>query len=116
MTEGRFPENPGECVIRDYGIAREPIELGTELAIKDDNLKSTSYKVVGKVSTPYYLSYQYDTTTVGSGKISDVLFISEDEFTGDRYTVLLLQLKVQKMNIATVIRILILLHLLKKSN
>ena len=93
LTEGRFPKNPGECVIRDYGITREPIELGTELAIKDDNLKSTSYKVVGKVSTPYYLSYQYDTTTVGSGKISDVLFISEDEFTGDRYTVLFATVK-----------------------
>lgn len=86
LTEGRFPEKEGECVIRDYGIGRSSADIGTEIELTTEALKNKKYTIVGKVDTPYYLSYQYDSTTVGSGKISDVFYIAEDEFVSDRYS------------------------------
>ena len=90
LTEGRFPQKAGECVVRDYAIGKEPMEIGDVIELKsDDNsgLKSDKYTVVGKISTPYYLSYQYDNTTVGSGKLSDIFFVSKDEIEAQRYSV-----------------------------
>lgn len=87
LTEGRFPEAEGECVVRDYALTTGEVQVGDEIELTTDAMKSETYKVVGKVSTPYYLSYQYDATTVGSGKISAVFYVNTDEFVADRYTV-----------------------------
>lgn len=86
LTEGRFPEKEGECVVRDYSISGKPAEIGDEITITTEALKNKKYTIVGKVDTPYYLSYQYDSTTVGSGKISDVFYVKADEFVSDRYS------------------------------
>ena len=86
LTEGRFPEKEGECVVRDYSISSHPVEIGMEISLSTGALKNKTYTVVGKVDTPYYLSYQYDNTTVGSGKISEVFYVKEDEFVSDRYS------------------------------
>ncbi len=87
LTQGRFPENEGECVVRDYALTSGELELGSKITLSTPQLKNSTYTVVGKVSTPYYLSYQYDATTVGSGKISSVFYVAQDEFVTTRYTV-----------------------------
>ncbi len=90
VLEGRLPENSGECVVRDYNISKVNLEIGdtislysgTDADITDNTLVTSEYTVVGKVSTPYYLSYQYDSTTVGSGKVESIIFVPLDDFKG----------------------------------
>ena len=93
LTEGRMPEKPGECVIRDYAIGSDPVEIGTEITLYSGTeidigymLSETTYTVVGKVSTPYYLSYQYDSTSVGSGKIGQIMYVNPDSFLAPVYS------------------------------
>ncbi len=87
LTEGRMPEHPGECVVRDYSINTEPAELGTEITFNTDSgLSEDTYTIVGRVSTPYYLSYQYDSTSVGSGKIGSVIFVPSNDLIMPVYT------------------------------
>ena len=93
LTEGRMPEKPGECVIRDYAIGSEPLEIGTEINLYTGTetdigfmLANKTYTVVGKVTTPYYLSYQYDSTSVGSGKIGQIMYVYPEEFLAPVYS------------------------------
>ena len=93
LVEGRMPQKSGECVVRENNIGEDKIKLGMELVFEsgtdigiENSLVTDTYTVVGIVKTPYYLSYQYDSTTVGSGKISSVFFIPEEDFKLMRYT------------------------------
>lgn len=90
LKEGRLPENSGECVIRDYEMSKANLQIGdtislysgTDEALTDSTLVTSEYTIVGKVSTSYYLSYQYDSASVGSGKVETVIFVPLNDFKG----------------------------------
>lgn len=90
VVEGRLPENSGECVIRYHSMRDSEINIGDTITLDSGSeipieayLNKSEYKVVGKVSTPYYLSYQYDSATVGGGKVEYVMFIGNEDFKPD---------------------------------
>ena len=91
LVEGRMPEKSGECVIRYYGMRDGELSIGdtlklnsgSDVAITDSTLDADTYTVVGKVTTPYYLSYQYDSASIGSGKVEYLMFLPKDEFKGN---------------------------------
>ena len=91
LVEGRMPEKSGECVIRYYGMRDGELGIGdtlklnsgSDVAITDSTLDADTYTVVGKVTTPYYLSYQYDSASIGSGKVEYLMFLPKDEFKGN---------------------------------
>ena len=91
LVEGRLPEKSGECVIRYYEMRDGELGVGdtlnlssgTDTAITDSTLNDDTYTIVGKVTTPYYLSYQYDSASVGNGKVEYLMYIPLDEFKGN---------------------------------
>lgn len=86
-----MPEKSGECVIRYYEMRDGELGVGdtlnlssgTDTAITDSTLNDDTYTIVGKVTTPYYLSYQYDSASVGNGKVEYLMYIPLDEFKGN---------------------------------
>ena len=88
LVEGRLPEKSGECVVRDYEVGKVKLEVGdtlslysgTDTDITESMLTTSEYTIVGTVTTPYYLSYQYDSASVGSGKVESVIFVPLDDF------------------------------------
>lgn len=94
LVDGRMPENPKECVIRSYEMQQYNIGIGDQITFESgsdsdisESISNDTYTIVGTVNTPYYLSYQYDSTSVGNGKIEGVVFIPEKDFVMEQYTV-----------------------------
>ncbi|MBQ9834282.1 MAG: FtsX-like permease family protein [Bacilli bacterium] len=85
IIEGRLPENENECVI-DYSDVTTLHQIGEELVVNDDNLKTKKYEIVGIVKTPLYISLERGTTSLSSGKINYFIYVLESEFDTDYYT------------------------------
>lgn len=93
LVEGRLPEKSGECVVKAEKVRENVIQLGDTLTLTSgtdadlsDTLVTDTYTVVGYVDTPYYLSYEMGTTTIGNGKISYCIVIPESDFVSDGKT------------------------------
>ncbi len=91
LRGGRWPESPDECLASGYH-ATDDI-LGTQITISANNTEDTidsfasqSYTVVGYVSTPLYMNMERGTTSIGSGSLTDYLYIPLDGFRVDYYT------------------------------
>jgi Predicted permease. len=93
LVKGRLPESDTECVVEQKFIKGlgfsigDSIELesGTNKDIKD-TLKNNSFKIVGIVETPYYLSGERGSSTIGNGEIQAFIMIPENAFSMDVYT------------------------------
>ncbi|MEG0736251.1 MAG: ABC transporter permease, partial [Longicatena sp.] len=66
LVEGRMPTNENECIMEADKIAPSGYALGDKITLTSgtseklgESLKTDTYTVVGKVMTPYYLSYEY---------------------------------------------------------
>jgi putative ABC transport system permease protein len=101
LTEGRFPERSGECIVEDspfmdWGISvGDTIKVGSgkSTAITDGTLYTDVYKVVGKARTPYYLSYEKGASEIGSGKANFFMMIPDYDFRIPVYTEALVTVK-----------------------
>lgn len=92
VIEGRLPEKSGEAVI-EKGNYIETIKLGSKITLESgtdtelsETLKTTEYTIVGIVETPYYLSFDKGTTTIGNGEIASFIMIPQNDFKSDIYT------------------------------
>lgn len=93
LVEGRMPENENECVIEEGKITfntpkiGDVIELysGTDTDISE-TLKASKLTVVGTVKSPYYLSYQKGSSSIGDGSLDGFLLVFDDNFISDIYT------------------------------
>lgn len=92
LVEGRYPQNKNECLI-DSAVAGSYSELtigntitlagdGTTLS---DTLKTDTFKIVGTVSSPMYLSFERGSTNIGSGTLGMFIYIGEECFVSDYY-------------------------------
>lgn len=87
LKEGRFPEKSGECVIESEAINSAPgLELGNTITLRadDDNLLDTletdTFKIVGIVDTPYYISFERGNTSIGNGTVDNFIIIPASDF------------------------------------
>ena len=104
VVEGRLPEKEGECVIGKYSFGDLNINVGDTITVRSGNdtdinesLNSSEYKVVGIVETPYYLSNNIGSSTIGSGTVKLSMFLNEDNFKNDVYTDIYVTVKNTKM-------------------
>lgn len=95
VVEGRLPENSGECMLRYYEMKDFGLEIGDEITLESGtdtditgSLETDTYTIVGFVTTPYYLSYQYDSASIGSGNVELIAYVPEDDFLSERYSVI----------------------------
>jgi putative ABC transport system permease protein len=101
LTEGRYPENPGECIIEDSNILDTGLSVGDTIKvssgklkdIKEDTLAADEFKIVGKAITPYYLSFEKGASEVGSGKVNYFMAVLDKDFKIPVYTEALVTVK-----------------------
>ncbi|MGL5330426.1 MAG: FtsX-like permease family protein [Peptostreptococcaceae bacterium] len=97
LIEGRLPQNSKECVLEKEKIEHLGIKIGEEIELESgtdknlkDELKNTKYKVVGYIQTPYYLSHEKGSSSIGSGTVDGIVIIPQSNFKMDVYTELFL--------------------------
>lgn len=93
LVEGRLPEKSGECVIEKGKNDEITVPVGSIIKLYSgtdkpltDNIKKTEYKVVGKVQTPYYLSFEKGSSSIGNGQVRNFIMIPQGDFKMPAYT------------------------------
>lgn len=91
LVEGRLPEKSGECVIENQGVMG--LTIGSKIKFYGANeedlsgsLKYTEYTVVGKVKSPYYISYDKGSSSIGNGVVGTYAMIPQEDFNIEAYT------------------------------
>jgi len=84
LIEGQMPKRDTQCVAdsRKYKIG-DTIEITDN---DDKKLNNSYFTVVGLVDSVLYLSEDYGSTTVGSGKLFSFIFVNKGNFNLDAYT------------------------------
>lgn len=94
LRDGRLPEKDDEILVEASSMMGKKYKIGDKVSFEaaaGDNdvrnqLKVLNFTVVGKADSPLYISYPRGTTTVGSGKLSEFMYVSESTFAFERYT------------------------------
>lgn len=93
LIKGRLPKNSGECVVLKPKYDHLNLKIGKTLKIKSgtedklsENIKKDNYKIVGLVETPYYLSYEFGNSSIGSGSVDGIMLVPQNDFKTEAYT------------------------------
>lgn len=92
LVDGRYPQNKNECLI-DNAVAGSysELEIGNTITLAGDGvtladtLNTDTFKIVGTVSSPMYISFERGATNIGSGTLGMYLYIGEDCFKSEYY-------------------------------
>ncbi len=101
LIEGRYPREPGECLVEKKITAPDSFKIGSTLAFTDtddtkqltDSLNHSEYKIVGICVSPLYIGYKRDVTKAGNGSITCNFYLPESEFKAGYYTELYVRFK-----------------------
>ncbi len=89
VKSGRLPEKSGECVI-DNNRNNNKYEIGDKITLYNSGdteaIRVQEFKIVGKVVSPQYLSYERGSSTIGNGNVATYIFINPEDFAYERYT------------------------------
>lgn len=93
LTEGRFPEEPNECIV-DSGTLMGGRKIGDKLLFASggeeelsDTLNLCEYTVVGMFISPAYIDMSSKgNTTIGNGNVNTLIYINEENFKTEVYT------------------------------
>ncbi len=89
LREGRMPEEADEClaVLDDISRVYDVGDVIEVCAEEDETgLAYDSYRVVGMIELPMYMSMERDSASIGSGKIATIICLPRDGFDLDVYT------------------------------
>ena len=86
-----MPETDDECVIDVGKVTLDQFAVGQTIKIEDDGtlkdtLKYREYKIVGLVTSSYYISFTMGNTEIGNGSLDRFMYIRDSSFAGDGYT------------------------------
>ena len=100
LTDGRLPENSGECVTEQFFLDKLGIGIGDTITIdtKDADktttessvLKEHTFVVVGAAKSPMYITRTRGASRIGSGTVTAWVSIPEDAFTQPYYSAIYL--------------------------
>ncbi len=101
LTEGRLPRAQNECVIENDDLDTSRYQIGEKIQLFFDSsqgdinntLKCAEFTIVGIVRSPNYITFEKGKSSIGSGRISSVMYISKDVFKYEVYTDIFLTLK-----------------------
>lgn len=108
LVDGRMPQKNDECVIESYYLSMSGYKIGDTVTFNDkvnekptsNYIKNLSYKIVGTVKSPLYLTFSRGNTNVGSGTISFYMMIKPEEFSYKRYTNVYVQTKASQQGLS----------------
>lgn len=92
LKEGRMPEKAGECVVVRNQFTGTPPQPGEVLRLSEDGedvsdtLGVTELTVTGVVESAYYFSIEKESSTIGNGTVSWIVYTPEDSFCAEVYT------------------------------
>lgn len=99
VVQGRLPQKSGECVVEKKISSPTTFEIGEKLTFYSpndenilDSLKTDTYEIVGIVTSPLYIGYQRDASTIGNGTVVSNVMIPEEDFIVNYYYELFLTL------------------------
>ena len=91
LRSGRMPQTSQECLVE--GFLTDDTILGKTVTISKlnekeslDSLRSKTFTVVGRISSPLYLDMNRGTTAVGSGSLELFYYLPAEAFDTDYYT------------------------------
>lgn len=103
LIKGHLPSNDGECLIENSDKIKqfeEFVEVGDNVEFslpKNEDIKNTfkkaTCKVVGTVTSPYYLSYQKGSANIGNGQLASYIYVDQKIFNLEVYTDLYIRVK-----------------------
>jgi len=90
ITSGRLPERPGEALVEagflGLGVGDVfRLSSGNDTDIRV-NLLTDTFQVVGIAQSPYYISTERGTGTIGDGSVSFFIYVDTDNFTQPLYS------------------------------
>ena len=90
LEKGRMPETANECLVDGYLNGRDV--LGKQIVVSADNeadsldtLLQRTFTIVGYVRSPLYMDMNRGTTSVGSGSLTNYIYIPESAVDADYY-------------------------------
>ncbi len=93
LLEGRMPLRSGECLAEASGNMTSGYRVGDVITVEagggdpiEDMLAVTQFTVVGTVRSPYYISFDRGTSSIGTGTVDRFLYVPEQDFTYSVYT------------------------------
>ena len=98
LMEGRMPVVGRECVADEKFLAKIGLTIGDTLPIipsedNEDSLIYDDFRIVGTVRSPYYLSVERGSASIGSGSVQGYAYLKETAFNTDCYTIAYLRVK-----------------------
>ena len=102
LIEGHFPQNTSEIVVEKKLFENQDYKLGDIITLNDDLLITSSYKIVGVVKSPYYLSSNKGTTNLLSGRVNYYAYININNIKSDLYNNVYIKIN-NNSNINTII-------------
>lgn len=91
LAEGHWPRSSGEAVLVRKLRDTEGIGIGDVFTLQDRDgtleewLAAREFTIVGLIDSPYYMSFNYGTTSLGSGNLEYVIYVPESDFLPDLY-------------------------------
>ena len=97
LREGRLPEAENECAIEKNVSDKLGVDIGDVITVTpggdfEDALFCSEFTVVGRVSSPYYISVERGTSTIGTGSCGAYLYLDPGAFDMDYFTTAFLRL------------------------
>lgn len=93
IISGRLPERDGEAVVESAVLRRLNLEIGDSIELSsgklDDirnKLKSNTFVIVGVIESPYYISRERGSSSIGRGAVDCYMYIPQGNFTSPLYT------------------------------
>ncbi len=100
VVEGRLPESQAEIILEEGAKDTLGLNIGDEVTLSlpedseiRDSLKRGSFKVVGFVISPLYISIERGQTNIGDGSIDFYGYVSDEDFKLDKVTDLFIETK-----------------------
>ncbi len=93
VTEGRLPQEPGECLIDSQLLITGDYEIGDQITVESgtedplsDTLARDTYTITGVGISPYHLNFDRGTSAIGNGSVDGFLVVLPEEFNLEVYT------------------------------
>lgn len=90
VSEGRLPEEKGECFLDTAFFESKEFSLGDTLQVQEEGengiLTTKEFEIVGHGSSPLYISFSRGNTTLGTGEVDGFIYVPAEAFSQDTYT------------------------------
>ncbi|MBQ7091446.1 MAG: ABC transporter permease, partial [Clostridia bacterium] len=98
LMEGHMPVVSRECAVDAHLMEKLGLSIGDYLPIlpsedNEDSLIYDDFRIVGIVRSPYYVSVERGSASIGSGSVQGYVYLKEKAFKMDCYTIAYLGVK-----------------------